>query len=188
MILIIYILSYVIVSLISSYSLLIDRIFFFFFLTLIIFFFIFFFFSSRRRHTRSYGDWSSDVCSSDLYGVQERGLPRPHLAGQDDEALPLLDAVLELGERLPVARAHVQEPGIGRRVEGLLRETVEVEVHSALLRNRRAPGPRPDARSRVRSGRRCRRSGPDRRRPRCRPAAYDDVGGGDRLRSRCAEC
>src|SRR5207248_11696153 len=23
-------------------------------------------FSSRRRHTRSYGDWSSDVCSSDL--------------------------------------------------------------------------------------------------------------------------
>src|SRR6266516_5246633 len=27
---------------------------------------MFFFFSSRRRHTRSYGDWSSDVCSSDL--------------------------------------------------------------------------------------------------------------------------
>src|SRR5207248_8988001 len=26
----------------------------------------FFFLSSRRRHTRSYGDWSSDVCSSDL--------------------------------------------------------------------------------------------------------------------------
>src|SRR6266516_1891056 len=26
----------------------------------------FFFFSSRRRHTISYGDWSSDVCSSDL--------------------------------------------------------------------------------------------------------------------------
>src|SRR5256885_6736632 len=28
--------------------------------------FIFFFFSSRRRHTRLQGDWSSDVCSSDL--------------------------------------------------------------------------------------------------------------------------
>src|SRR5207248_7663594 len=28
---------------------------------------LFFFFSSRRRHTRSYGDWSSDVCSSDLF-------------------------------------------------------------------------------------------------------------------------
>src|SRR5256885_3202576 len=33
-----------------------------------------FFFSSRRRHTRLQGDWSSDVCSSDLrqlvYGVR----------------------------------------------------------------------------------------------------------------------
>src|SRR5437764_8076582 len=28
---------------------------------------VFFFFSSRRRHTRYIGDWSSDVCSSDLY-------------------------------------------------------------------------------------------------------------------------
>src|SRR3712207_2970897 len=27
-----------------------------------------FFFSSRRRHTRYWRDWSSDVCSSDLYG------------------------------------------------------------------------------------------------------------------------
>src|SRR5205814_3605976 len=25
-------------------------------------------FSSRRRHTRCLSDWSSDVCSSDLYG------------------------------------------------------------------------------------------------------------------------
>src|SRR5207248_7822935 len=31
---------------------------------------LFFFFSSRRRHTRSYGDWSSDVCSSDLNDMQ----------------------------------------------------------------------------------------------------------------------
>src|SRR5438477_2518961 len=30
-------------------------------------FFFFFFFSSRRRHTRLTCDWSSDVCSSDLY-------------------------------------------------------------------------------------------------------------------------
>src|SRR5256885_6992724 len=29
----------------------------------------FFFFSSRRRHTRLQGDWSSDVCSSDLLVV-----------------------------------------------------------------------------------------------------------------------
>src|SRR5256885_5546681 len=28
-----------------------------------------FFFSSRRRHTRLQGDWSSDVCSSDLWKI-----------------------------------------------------------------------------------------------------------------------
>src|SRR5207248_7187387 len=28
---------------------------------------------SRRRHTRSYGDWSSDVCSSDLARVIAAG-------------------------------------------------------------------------------------------------------------------
>src|SRR5438093_11141755 len=37
-----------------------------------LFVFLFFFFSSRRRHTRLVSDWSSDVCSSDLW----RGAPR----------------------------------------------------------------------------------------------------------------
>src|SRR5438477_10167403 len=32
-------------------------------------FFCFFFFSSRRRHTRLTCDWSSDVCSSDLFRI-----------------------------------------------------------------------------------------------------------------------
>src|SRR5215467_12770015 len=40
--------------------------FFFFFFFCFCFFFFFFFFSSRRRHTSLQGDWSSDVCSSDL--------------------------------------------------------------------------------------------------------------------------
>src|SRR5207248_4866545 len=31
----------------------------------------------RRRHTRSYGDWSSDVCSSDLEDRQDH---RPRLS------------------------------------------------------------------------------------------------------------
>src|SRR5256885_7084379 len=34
----------------------------------------FFFFSSRRRHTRLQGDWSSDVCSSDLLMAMRRSL------------------------------------------------------------------------------------------------------------------
>src|SRR5690348_18390532 len=67
-----------------------------------------FFFSSRRRHTRWTGDWSSDVCSSDLAadsgaggsalvrgvspgadgagGVSAAGAePAPHLAGRSEE-------------------------------------------------------------------------------------------------------
>src|SRR2546426_3486215 len=39
----------------------------------------FFFFSSRRRHTRLQGDWSSDVCSSDLAMIEiERVMRRMH--------------------------------------------------------------------------------------------------------------
>src|SRR2546430_4986166 len=34
----------------------------------------FFFFSSRRRHTRFDCDWSSDVCSSDLWWKLPRGV------------------------------------------------------------------------------------------------------------------
>ena len=34
----------------------------------------FFFFSSRRRHTRLQGDWSSDVCSSDLKKKKNKSL------------------------------------------------------------------------------------------------------------------
>src|SRR5437764_13326484 len=35
-----------------------------------------FFFSSRRRHTRYIGDWSSDVCSSDLTSISPCRSPR----------------------------------------------------------------------------------------------------------------
>src|SRR5256885_6432786 len=45
----------------------------------------FFFFSSRRRHTRLQGDWSSDVCSSDLEFsavFQAMDLPLVHPGGR----------------------------------------------------------------------------------------------------------
>src|SRR5256885_2823497 len=64
----------------------------------------FFFFSSRRRHTRLQGDWSSDVCSSDLrvhykplyraIGEVESRYRRPVAAGRAVERVMLLDAVL----------------------------------------------------------------------------------------------
>src|SRR6266487_181384 len=41
----------------------------------------FFFFSSRRRHTRWTGDWSSDVCSSDLCLLAVCRCPRPRPSG-----------------------------------------------------------------------------------------------------------
>src|SRR5215208_8418702 len=43
-----------------------------------------FFFSSRRRHTRWPRDWSSDVCSSDLFGVHS-GLAMTSIALLGDE-------------------------------------------------------------------------------------------------------
>src|SRR5207248_8260158 len=75
------------------------------------------FFSSRRRHTRSYGDWSSDVCSSDLIRemaeldaglrVSTRALGGGDLGrGQMVEALrhELRECPDDLGARLAVAR------------------------------------------------------------------------------------
>src|SRR5256885_3444254 len=48
----------------------------------------FFFFSSRRRHTRLQGDWSSDVCSSDLkVGDGSKGGGAAPLAGHMLEPL-----------------------------------------------------------------------------------------------------
>src|SRR6266566_6516860 len=51
----------------------------------------FFFFSSRRRHTRLQGDWSSDVCSSDLlelgaYAFSSGGAAALDLDGLDELA------------------------------------------------------------------------------------------------------
>src|SRR5256885_17006783 len=41
-----------------------------------------FFFSSRRRHTRLQGDWSSDVCSSDLGEIVIRGKAGPDVGAR----------------------------------------------------------------------------------------------------------
>src|SRR5256885_3826772 len=48
-----------------------------------------FFFSSRRRHTRLQGDWSSDVCSSDLPQVGVRQIeasPQQGGAGEEERS------------------------------------------------------------------------------------------------------
>src|SRR5688500_20175829 len=77
----------------------------------------FFFFSSRRRHTRLQGDWSSDVCSSDL--LQRHAQP---LLDQDARAVDVLepgDQVAAGGERGgPVREAEgLAERRLGRSEE-----------------------------------------------------------------------
>src|SRR5947207_9318412 len=72
-----------------------------------------FFFSSRRRHTRSLCDWSSDVCSSDLFLAVDRRID-PAFLGYPLQAYVLVN----LKQRLL------------SRVAGALREVPEVlEVH-----------------------------------------------------------
>src|SRR5574340_1339624 len=69
---------------------------------------VFFFFSSRRRHTRSFGDWSSDVCSSDL---------RPHPEVRPEGREPLPD---KAGESTLLSRSG-GEKGLRGSVAGKLR-------------------------------------------------------------------
>src|SRR5207245_4547538 len=53
------------------------------------FMFFFFFFSSRRRHTRCYRDWSSDVCSSDLFPEADQPVVRLDLHHGANKAPPV---------------------------------------------------------------------------------------------------
>src|SRR5688500_10458064 len=56
---------------------------------------LFFFFSSRRRHTMLQGDWSSDVCSSDLLVRRgEENLPRWFDMTIDYQCLRILSSTL----------------------------------------------------------------------------------------------
>src|SRR2546428_13959576 len=61
---------------------------------------MYFFFSSRRRHTISDRDWSSDVCSSDLYAVTSNVEAAKQFGAS--EILPVPDWV---GGRLSVCSA-----------------------------------------------------------------------------------
>src|SRR5256885_11765339 len=64
---------------------------------------VFFFFSSRRRHTRLQGDWSSDVCSSDLAAGRNMNRLSPRRTQMH------LDAPLgEIPERLVPEAAQIK--------------------------------------------------------------------------------
>src|SRR5437764_11783487 len=94
--------------------------FFFFYVSLLLFFF-FFFFSSRRRHTRYIGDWSSDVCSSDLpklasnalSAFQTQFLAKPqNMLSYLELTLKALSRVLKSqGQNRPAARSEERRVG-----------------------------------------------------------------------------
>src|SRR5437763_9760953 len=56
-----------------------------------------FFFSSRRRHTRYIGDWSSDVCSSDLDRRRDGGNFVFRLKGHHAKVFVLRELVQNVG-------------------------------------------------------------------------------------------
>src|SRR6267143_4073759 len=64
----------------------------------------FFFFSSRRRHTRWNCDWSSDVCSSDLFDSltvgENMGFPLEGQPGMTDEDVE--EYVIKIAQMLEV--------------------------------------------------------------------------------------
>src|SRR5437867_3981873 len=83
----------------------------------------YFFFSSRRRHTSSYGDWSSDVCSSDLL--------RPVVVEG-------ADVLLALGLRLVEVLLDVLGEGLGGVLVGeqqLAPVADDVGVHARQVRS-----------------------------------------------------
>src|SRR5256885_2276814 len=74
-----------------------------------------FFFSSRRRHTRLQGDWSSDVCSSDLGRARGRRLAAAGGRQQRGDGLRLRGLLPAGAGRAPgPARGHHALRGHGR--------------------------------------------------------------------------
>src|SRR3989454_9665821 len=79
--------------------------------TFSVYLFFFFFFSSRRRHTRLQGDWSSDVCSSDLAlpveyeGALLEGLNARAVLARDVQVVAGRNAKLDARAALERARA-----------------------------------------------------------------------------------
>src|SRR5256885_8237050 len=91
-----------------------------------------FLFSSRRRHTRLQGDWSSDVCSSDLASVADngRGIPVDIMKDQGKPALEVVMTKLHAGGKFGGGGYKVSGGlhGVGLSVVNALSERLQVTV------------------------------------------------------------
>src|SRR3989454_8458106 len=73
---------------------------------------LFFFFSSRRRHTRLQGDWSSDVCSSDLPPAGARvWIDTTSFTPTDTLAFPVGEGIRLSVRATPGARVRLRMEG-----------------------------------------------------------------------------
>src|SRR5256885_8835579 len=70
-----------------------------------------FFFSSRRRHTRLQGDWSSDVCSSDLWQNEV------HQAFAGKPSHPVMRALMPHAPVYGIEERHLQAVIDGCRMD-----------------------------------------------------------------------
>src|SRR5258706_15132577 len=100
---------------------------------------IFFFFSSRRRHTRLVSDWSSDVCSSDLFF---QDLHEGIGGGYPGETLEALWGLVWKGmvtnDGMAALRAYCERPATGGRAGKAGRR---VHQQGAGFRSRRTTPP-----------------------------------------------
>src|SRR6266516_5103772 len=81
----------------------------------------FFFFSSRIRQTRSYGDWSSDVCSSDLRALEMQLGEARNRADELQGSVAPMQRQLEETRRQLEASANPSYAGLGDRAAQILR-------------------------------------------------------------------
>src|SRR6266487_3067215 len=95
-----------------------------------------FFFSSRRRHTRWTGDWSSDVCSSDLLNVCKLESYRALAIGFSIYTAGLLAGVL-WSYRIEVGFMELRIKQIGAVVAWVLFATLLQSYVSGVYRARR---------------------------------------------------
>src|SRR2546421_6351212 len=77
----------------------------------------FFFFSSRRRHTRSDRDWSSDVCSSDLFSTGVGGAFRGKWDAPEGNGTTLAAQLTNLRTGHAYINFHTTQFGGGERSE-----------------------------------------------------------------------
>src|SRR6266581_5186062 len=103
--------------------------------------FLVFFFSSRRRHTRWTGDWSSDVCSSDLYGFHDAwtiGMFGPYVLavwignfdGEGNPAFVGVQVAAPLFFQM-VDAIEAQQPSLGEPVRSFPANLATVDVCAA---------------------------------------------------------